>query len=169
MSKKHKVTQIDIERNIMDKVRSNQITMKPRWYFILGSFFMMCGLVGFSVGAVFLTNLMLFLLRKHGPMGQWRLQILLDSFPWWIPVLAVVGMGAGILMLKKYDFSYRKNFIFIVFCFVISIIVSAFLIDSLGFNEMWSRGPMRRFYQQIEKENNNFFPRGSGQARHRGV
>ena len=135
----------------MAKVKSNEILIKPRWFFIIGSLLAFVGLVSFSLGTVFLTNLTLFLLRRHGPMGQWRLELMLNSFPWWIPVLAIVGLVLGVWLLKKYDFSYKKNFWLIVGGFIVSIILAALLLDYLGLNDSWSRqGPMRRFYQQIE-------------------
>ena len=38
------------------------------------------------------------------------------------------------------------------------MIISAFMIDQLGLNELWSRqGPMRRFYQQAEGQNNTIY------------
>lgn len=151
MSKTSKITSIDLEKTIMAKVKSNEIVIKPRWYFLFGSLLMILGLASFSIGAIFLTNLTLFLLRRHGPMGQWRLQIMLDSFPLWVPILAVLGTILGIWMLKKYDFSYKKNFWLILIGFILAIILAAFAIDYLGLNESWARqGPMQRFYQQIE-------------------
>ena len=165
MQKKHKIINHDLEKSVMEKVKSNQISMKPRWHFVLGSFFMLAGVIGLSVGAVFLTNLTLFLLRQHGPMGQWRLQLMLNSFPLWVPILAVLGILLGISLLKKYDFSYKKNFWLIVGGFIVSIVLTAILIDFLGLNNIWSRkGPMKRFYQQIQGENPGFRPR-FGQGR----
>ncbi|OGG11736.1 hypothetical protein A2Z00_01390 [Candidatus Gottesmanbacteria bacterium RBG_13_45_10] len=151
MSKTKKVKPADLEKAIMDKVKSNRISIKPRWYFVLGSAITMIGVIGLSVGAIFLTNLTFFLLRTHGPMGQLRLEMMLASFPWWAPILAIVGIVLGIWMLKQYDFSYKKNFVLIVLGFIVSIVLAAFIIDRLGVNEMWSkRGPMRRLYQQME-------------------
>lgn len=151
----------------MAKVKSNEISIKPRWYFIVGSILAVAGLAGFSIGAVFLTNLTLFLLRKHGPMGQWRLQQLVTSFPLWIPILAIVSIALGIWMLRKYDFSYKKNFWLIILGFILSVILAAFAIDILGLNDTWShQGPMRRFYQQVEGQSPTF-QRGPGQGRFR--
>jgi hypothetical protein len=164
MSNSKQIKQVDFEKTIMAKVKSNEITMKPRWYFVIGSFLMVAGLVGFSIGAIFITNITLFLLRRHGPMGEWRLQLMLNSFPWWVPILAIVGIVSGIWLLKKYDFSYKKNFLLIVTGFVISIFFAAFILDNLGLNDVWSRqGPMRRFYNQIEGADPEF-QRGPGQG-----
>lgn len=131
----------------MAKVRSSEISMRPRWYFVVGSLLTMLGLVSGSIGAIFLTNLTLFSLRQHGPMGPWRLQIMLESFPMWVPLLAVLGIALGIWMLRKYDFSYKNNFWLVVAGFIISIILAAVIIDYLSLNDTWLRqGPMRRFY-----------------------
>ena len=167
MSKIPKIISVDFEKNIMAKVKSNEISIKPRWYFMLGSFLMLAGLVGLSIGAVFLTNLTFFLLRQHGPMGQWRLQQIYSSFPIWVPLLAVVGIVLGICLLKKYDFSYKTNFSLIVIGFIISIALTAVILDYSGLNDLWSRqGPMRRFYQQVEGQNSTL-PRGQGKGQGR--
>lgn len=153
MSKSKKV---NIEKRVLSKITTGQIKMKPRWYFIVGSILTVAGLSGLIIGAIFLTNLFLFLLRKQGP-GIMRLERMTESFPWWILIFAVVGIFAGIKFLKKYDFSYKKNFSLIILAFISSIIISAWLIDFLGLNEIWSRrGPMRKFYQQFERQKNNF-------------
>lgn len=145
MSSKNK---INIENKIMEKVLSGEVKMKPRWYFILGSILSFTGLVGLIIGSVFLTNLTLFLIRKQGP-GTGRINMMLDSFPVWIPLLAILFIVLGIWMLKRYDFSYKKNFPKLIITLVIAIILSALTINLLGLNEIWSkRGPMRRFYNR---------------------
>ncbi len=160
---------IDLEKTIMAQVKSGQIAMKPRWYFILGSFLMGAGLASASIVAIFLSNLSLFLLRQHGPRSEWRLQLMLDSFPWWIPLLAVVGIVAGVYLLKKYDFSYKRNFSLLVAVFIVAIFAAALIIDQVGLNDTWSRqGPMRRFYYGLEEKDTSLQPRrGGGQGMRR--
>jgi hypothetical protein len=78
------------------------------------------------------------------------LQQIIDSFPVWVPILAITGIVLGIWMLKKYDFSYKKNFWMIVILLVISIILTAFLLDLTGLDNLWmKRGPMQRFYRNL--------------------
>lgn len=135
----------------MQQIASGKVTMKPRWYFWLGSGLAVVGLTAFSLTAVFLFNLMFFTLRRHGPMAEWRVAQIVNSFPWWALVLAIAGLGLGIWLLKKFDFSYKKNFWLVLLGFGAAIILAALLIDQLGFNELWQRrGPMRRFYQQVD-------------------
>jgi magnesium-transporting ATPase (P-type) len=155
---------ITISSEIMDKIHDNHIQMRPRIYFIAGSIYVFLGMVFSMIGSVFLVSVTKFALKSHGPMGEYRWEQLLSSFPWWAPMLALMGLMIGISFLRKYDFSYKRNFVLIVIGFIASIIVAAFAIDSLGLNELWSRqGPMRRLYQQIETQN-TVFPRGRGQG-----
>lgn len=160
MSKKikpkiNKTQKKDIEKQIMAKISSGEIKMKPKWYFILGSVLMIIGLTALSISSIFLTNITLFLVKKHGPMGQWKAQYLISNLPLWIPLLAVFGIVVGLWFLKKYDFSYKKNFGFIIVGFILTIIIAAFAIDYLGLNNIWSKKgprPMRRFYQRLENQ-----------------
>jgi uncharacterized membrane protein len=141
---------INIEKEVMSRVSSGKIAMKPKWYFVAGSVFMLFGITSAAVAAVFLINLTIFLLRKQGP-GYGKLAMMFGSFPFWIPILAIVGIGAGILLLRKYDFSYKKNFLLIIIGFIATVAIAGFVIDGLGLNDIWSRhSPMRGFYQQIE-------------------
>lgn len=136
----------------MSKVRTEQVSMKPRWYFVLGSGLAVASLTASVIAAVFATNLVVFLLRQHGPMGQWRFQQMLGSFPWWIPILAIMSAILGVWLLKRYDFSYRKNFSLILLGLIVSIILAAIILDQSGLNDAWSRrGPMRRFYQRLNQ------------------
>jgi len=142
---------INFEKEIMSRVSSGEIAMKPKWYFVTGSIFMLLGTIATAVATVFLINLTIFLFRKQGP-GYGKLTMMFESFPFWIPILAILGIGIGILLLRKYDFSYKKNFIAIIVGFIASTIIAGFAIDRLGLNDVWSHGKtMRGFYQQMEK------------------
>lgn len=148
-----KTKKINFEKEIMSKVKSGKITMKPKWYFVVGSLFSIVGLSALSVMSVFMVNILIFLLRRHGPMAQWRLEVMLNSFSIWIPVIAIFGIVVGIWLLKKYDFAYKRNFPVIIFGFIMSIVIAGFVIDGLGLNDIWSRrGLMKNFYQKIEKQ-----------------
>lgn len=160
MSKK--VTKpIDLEKKLMAKITAGELVMKPRWYFIAGSVVMLLSLIGLSITAIFLLNICLFLALPHGPMGELRLQLMLSNFLWWIPVVAVLGVGAAIWLLRQYDFSYKNNFGGISLLFVATIVVAAWLINVTGLNDTWfRRGPMHRFYQQLDEQNNYHMGRG---------
>ncbi len=169
MSKKSTLKPLDLESTIMEKVRSNEIAMKPRWYFVVGSIMTLIGLTASTVAAIFLINVTLFLLREHGPRGEWRLQQMLESFPLWIPVLAVAGIAVGVWLVRKYDFSYRYNFGLIAVGFIVAVVSSAFILDYTGLSDIWFRqGPMKGMYRQNQKSDAPI-PRGRGFGRQQNV
>ena len=134
----------------MDKIHKGQIKMRPRIYFVLGSVLVVAGLVASSITAIFLVSLMRFSLRTHGPMGQFRLEQLLSSFSLWVPLVASLALIFGVLLLRKFDFSYKKNFWTLVLGFVLVIIATGLLIDATGLDDAWlKRGPMRGMMRNI--------------------
>ena len=157
--KKNRKTQINLEKTVMSKIIQGDINMKPRWYFIFGSILTLLGLLAAGISTIFLINLIFFSLRQHGPMGDWRLQLMIESFPWWILLLAIGGIISGIYLLKQYDFAYKKNFYLIAGAFIVAIILAAFLIDLTGINNLWFRkGPLRRFYHKYQPVDSQALP-----------
>lgn len=160
MSKKIINPPLDIEDTVMAKVRANEIAMRPRWYFILGSLLTIVGLTASTVMAIFLANLSLFLLKDHGPMGEWRLQQIVESFPFWVPILALVGIVSGIWILKKFDFSYKRNFYLVILGFVLVVVLTSLVLDITGLNNTWFRqGPMRGLYRLHQNRDDDSFRR----------
>jgi hypothetical protein len=165
MSKKN---QINIEKEVMSQIKSGKISMKPKWYFVAGSLLMFGSIVVLSAIAIFLINLTIFALKPHyGPGAEMRVDMLINSFPWWAPILTITGIILAIWLLRKYDFSYRKNFPLIILSFILAVIIGAVFIDVLGFNDLFARrGPMRGFYRQFENQTENSGPkhknRGNG-------
>ena len=143
--------QINLEKEIMTKIESGQIKMKPRWFFVVGSLATILGLVGLSVLSIFLVSLMSFSLRTHGVMGEIRYQEILSNFPWWAVLVAIGGLGAGLFILKRYDFSYKKNYLAFSLGVILAILVAGWLVDYVGLDKVWSnQEPMRKLYQQYD-------------------
>jgi len=134
----------------MDTIQKRKLKMKPKWYFFLGSMLGFIGLLASVIVTAFFISLISFTLRPHpGPGYPYRLQLIWNSFPWWAVILAIFGLGTSIFLLKKYDFSYRKNFWLIIVGLTISIILSGILMDKLGLTDLWTKkGPMRGMYHQ---------------------
>jgi hypothetical protein len=145
----------NITDNIMGQIHDKKIKMRPRIYFIAGSIFTFVGLVSTIVASVFLVGLIRFSLRSHGPMASYRFDQILSSFPWWAPILAILGLVIGIWLLRKYDFSFRVNFKVIIVGFILAIIVGGWVIDSVGLNDILiRRGPMQGMMRQYMQDNN---------------
>lgn len=145
----------NITNTVMGKIHEGSIKMHSKTYFIIGSVLTFVGLVGSALSTIFIISLIRFFLRSHGPMSGYRLDQLLTSFPWWVAILAVLGLVIGIRLLRQYDFSYKIDFKIVLIIFVAVVIVSGWIIDMSGLNDVWfSRGLMPRGMRQYFQENN---------------
>ncbi len=144
-----KDNKINISTKIMSEIKKGHIQIKPRWYFWVGSLFMIVGLVGLFIVIVFLISLIVFSARTHGQMGAWRFNQFITHFPVWAIFVALGGIWLGIVNLKKYDFSYKTNFKLISILLILVILFSGWLINYLQIDNLWiKRGPAQQIYRK---------------------
>jgi len=144
----------NIQGSVMDKIRKDHISMRPRIYFIIGSFLFAAGLFFAIIMAVFFVNVAVFRFSGHSPfvflcMGRPGLGPFISSVPWLSLLVSVLGMTSGLLILKRYDFSYKNNYLLIVIGLVAMVLTSGFILSTLRFNEKISEEKfLRPFYRQ---------------------
>ncbi len=137
----------------MKKIDDGQIKMRSKLFFIAGSIVTFVGLVSSIITSVFLVALLRFSIRSYGPVGEYRLGQIISNFPWWAPIIAVFSLFIGVKLLQRYEFSYKRNFGFIVFWFILAVLISGWIFDMTGLNEIWlKRGPMRGMMKSYFKE-----------------
>ncbi len=153
---------MDLSSSIMARIKTDKITMKPKWYFLVGSVLAFLGLVSATVMTSFFISLISFSLRPHyGPGAAFRLQLMWASFPWWAVIFAFLGTGTGLWLLKKYDFSYKQNFWLLILGFIVSTIAAGYLMDITGLTEVLTkhgpgRGMRSMFGQYMLQEERKF-------------
>lgn len=148
-----KIKKTNIEKDVMTKITKGQIRMKPKSYFILGSIFMGIGIISAIAIAIIFLSIDIFSLRLHGPFYQRHITHMLEIFPWWAFIIALGGIISGYYLLKRYDFSYKKNAKAILIFAIICVGIAAYLVDYFGLNNLLlKQTPFRGFYQnQFEK------------------
>ena len=143
----------DLSKSVMKEIQNKRIKMKPKVYFILGSFLLAAGLVGTMLLSAYFTHLILFRFRAEGPMeflrfGQPGIRPFLFSFPWLPLLLTIGGLIGGIALLKRYDFSYKKSLLGLVTGMIVLVLGSGFIIDRLRPERPLSRfKPFRPLYE----------------------
>ena len=143
----------NITESVMNKIHQDDIKMKPKIYFILGSVLTFVGLISAFVASTLLFGLVRFFLRtNYGWRAHARLSQMLESFPWWIVMLAVIGLVLGVWLIRKYDFSYKMKSWVMIAGFVLAVIISGIVIDSMGLNNiLLNHGPMRGVMNNLER------------------
>lgn len=145
---------INMTESVMASIKEGKLTMRSKWYFALGSVALAIGIIGLVIFSVFSVSLVSFSLRSHGPMGAIRYKQLLSTFPVEALFAAIVGIGCGIWLLRKYDFSYKKNFVAVTLGFMGAILAAGWLIDYSGLDRLWMhRKPMRPLYESSQGKN----------------
>jgi len=154
-----------VEEDVMTKIKSGELKMRPKWYFVVGSVLTFIGLVASIASSVFAVGLFSFILRSNGRMfGSNRMDYILSVFPWWLPVLAIAGILFGVFLIRKYDFAYKIGLKKGIILMILVIVASGFVIDVLGFNDLLNRrGMMKGMFRgsghslQFEQKQNGPF------------
>ena len=124
----------------MEKIKSKEVKMKPRLYFVMGSMLLGVGIVGVLLLTTMIVGAVFFRLRVGGAMGHLRqgvpgLMFFVRAFPWKVVGLAVVSFTGGWHLLKKHDKAYKVGLGWLVLGAVVTVIGLGFLMDRYGVNE----------------------------------
>lgn len=128
-----------LAEKISERIKQQHLHMRPRAYFIAGSVLLGAGLVATLLVAVFFVGVIIFRLRVNGAFtylnGPGGFAPFIDNIPWVPLVIALVGIGGGILIMKKFEFSYKHAFLGIAGGAILSIGVLGIVIDTAGLPE----------------------------------
>lgn len=128
----------NIRQKIMTEIQEGKLKMRPKIYFAIGSAFTLIGLVASIAISVFAVGWIRFIVRSNGIFGH-KLERLLSIFPWWLLMIAVIGLVTGVMLVRKYDFSYKIDLKKGLILMILIVIISGWLVDTLGFNDLLSR------------------------------
>lgn len=143
---------------IGEKIHSHQIKMRPRAYFIIGAILLGAGLTFAAICSAFFIGVTIFRIRVHGPFayltaGQTGLHAFLITFPW-IPIaLALLAAALGLVVMKKFDFSYHHAFIGILVGFGIIIILMGVFADVAELPGETENAPLVQLLSGIDYDN----------------
>jgi len=131
-------------REVMNRIKSQEVKMRPRAYFVLGSMLLGAGIVGVLLFTIFLTGAVFFKLRMAGAMhylglGKPGLRFFVRSFPWKVVGLAVLSFFGGSFLLKKHSKVYKVGLGWLVLGAVVTVIGLGMLVDKAGVNERLER------------------------------
>jgi len=130
----------NIEKNVLKEIKSHELKMRPKIYFVVGSALLGLGLSSSILLAIFFVSATFFRLRIHGPLGylifgEFGLRPFIGLFPWIPATVSVLLIFLGIQLLKKYDISYKKNFLVLAIGIITSIIIFSLILDRAGIGE----------------------------------
>ena len=131
----------EIKQELMEKINKDEIRMKSKWYFISRKLGLQSSLALTVLLLILSVNLFLFYIKEnrlllslhYGP-SVW--QELLHSLPYDLIMTIIISLFLLNFIIKKFDFSYKRQFVLIFSIFLVFIIIGAFVIFSTNLNTM---------------------------------
>lgn len=125
MTKKPKQSTMQIE--VMDKIHSGSVRMKPRVYFTILWLLGVLATVAASLTFAYIIGMLMYIVRIQTAStpaygARSNLNEAIASFPWWAVILSITFSVIAIWLMRKYSRIYRYK---------ISIVITVFVLSSL--------------------------------------
>lgn len=131
----------EMKKNIMSKIKRDEINIKSRWIFIARKIGLQSGFALTIIVLIFLINTFFYYIKTNGLLmslhyGPAAWQKFLHSLPYDLILIIILLLVLFNYFLKKFDFSYKKPISFIITMFILFIMVWAFILFASNFNNM---------------------------------
>lgn len=149
----------DIKKRIMKGIKKNEIKMRPKIYFAIGSLFLILGVIlSVILTSVFLHSFV-FGIRRFAPFSYFRMGFpgfrpFFLTFPWISLVVCILSIYFGITLLKKYDISYKNKFSSLAIGLVVIIILGVFFLLRINFSNRVNKVKGLRVFYKNELRHN---------------
>jgi len=122
-----------MQHTVLEKIKSGEVAMKPRWHFVLKGALALAGLALLALALLYTVSFIVFMLHQNGvlfvPMfGMHGLFVFMASSPWLLIALAAVFVVLLELLVCKYSFGYEKPLLYTVLGIVLFTAVGSFVI-----------------------------------------
>lgn len=136
----------DIKHSVMDKIDKGEIRMHSKMYFWALSILLVASTTIFVVASAIMFSLARrdilvgrnLGLHEFGPKGQSEF---ISSMPWLILIFGIIAVIAALLLVRKFEFSYRHGFYTVLAVVLVSVISLSLLASATGFDERAGRLP----------------------------
>jgi len=130
----------NFKHNILNKIKTREIDMKPRWHFVLKSLLLVFGVLTVALLAVYLLSFVVFALNQSGVMfaplyGLKGVVVFVVSSPWLLIVLTGTSGVLLYLLVTKYSFSYQKPLLYSMIGVVLLVILGSFVLQEAGMHQ----------------------------------
>jgi hypothetical protein len=134
----------NLEDKIFDAIKSGDLKMRPRWYFILRDVLGVIAIVIVLLVVVYLASFIIFVLHQS---GAWFVPVfglsgwfaLFSALPWLLVLLSAIFVIVLAILVKRYQFSYQWPMLYSFLGVVFLIAAACFLfIESSFYNQFFS-------------------------------
>ncbi len=122
-----------LKNKVLNKIKSGEITIKPKAYFMLKTVFMVTVVLATLLAVSFFVSFTIFSVKESSKLfllgfGNIGIQIFLETFPWFLMLAAVFLLIIADKLLTYFNFAYRIPLIYILLITVVVVMgVSIFI------------------------------------------
>jgi hypothetical protein len=125
---------ISINEKVLNRIRSGDIKMRPKIYFILRLILLSLGLLVLFSFIIYLVSFIVFSLRSTGvwflpKFGFPGIKILFSSLPWLLVLAAAILIIILEIFAKHLAFVYRRPIVYSLLGVIIAVFVMGFFIN----------------------------------------
>lgn len=117
-----------IKDNILTRIRSGRVTMRPKWHFVLKALLAVVGGVLLLFATLYLISFVVFVTRQTGVwfgpgFGSPGFGALLRALPWALILLSLLFVAILEVLARRYAFAYRRPLLYSVTVIVVIVLV----------------------------------------------
>jgi len=132
-----------LKNKIIAAIQKGEVTMKPRWHFVLRSTLLFLGVIITALGLLFVSSFVLFLLRVNGvffaPLfGLFGLRSFIFALPWLLLFFTLLFVIVLEVLARFYGVGRRIPLLYSAFGIIAFVILSTFIIGQTTFHERLS-------------------------------
>jgi hypothetical protein len=124
----------DLKYLILEKIKTGQTKMKPKWHFILKTGLLILGLVIAVLTLLYLASFVLFILRQTGAwflptFGLHGIFVFLISLPWLLILIGIIFVVLLELLVRRYSFGWRKPLLYPLIAIIFFVTASSLIVS----------------------------------------
>ncbi len=131
---------MSIQENVLDKIKSGQLQMHSKWYFVVqGALIIGFAFLLFVVSA-FLVSFIFFILHTSDisllpRFGKNGIIVLFFIFPWVLVLVALIITGITGYLLKRFEFVYHKPLLYLPVALIFLVTFVGFMVQISSFHD----------------------------------
>ena len=120
-----------ILEKVEGKIKSKNIKMKPKWYFIFKSILVISFFCILFLATIYIGNFILLIFHEHkevfdslniNPFNFFRIMEFVKTIPMLLFLLVIVFIFSLYKLIKDYAFVYRNNFLYVTLILILAIL-----------------------------------------------
>jgi hypothetical protein len=131
---------LDAINSILEKIKKNELTMRPRTYFTLKLVALVLLVVAICIVSIFLSSFILFTLRASGHasligFGLSGWEVFLILFPWKLFLFDIILIILLEWLLRSFRFGYKVPALYLLFGVVVLMTITGIIVDHLRLHD----------------------------------